>query len=235
MPDKYVVTGSSLTSVADAIRAKSGRNEQLTFPAGFVSEIESIVTGQPVYTSSTGLLYTPVMTINIAMERTVNGCYAGDILTRYGQMPNLEELTLTGIARFSSSGAFLANEGAFSQTKFPLLKKLHIVPTEMRTGIGDETDNQYISFSHYVFKDTNLTELTMGKLNGPYFKSGGYFRNDLPNPPTSNKYAVGSVDGLTIKIYVDAYKTPAAGFMSSLAPNTTVIQYDYLTGEILTA
>lgn len=43
MPDKYVVTGSSLTSVANAIRAKSGRNEQLTFPVGFVREIENIV------------------------------------------------------------------------------------------------------------------------------------------------------------------------------------------------
>lgn len=42
MPDKYVVTGSSLTSVANAIRSKSGGSGQLSFPAGFVNEIGKI-------------------------------------------------------------------------------------------------------------------------------------------------------------------------------------------------
>lgn len=41
----YIVDGSDLTSVANAIRAKSGGSSQLTFPAGFVSEIQSIQTG----------------------------------------------------------------------------------------------------------------------------------------------------------------------------------------------
>ena len=36
---------ADLTSVADAIRAKSGGSGQLAFPAGFVNEIESIETG----------------------------------------------------------------------------------------------------------------------------------------------------------------------------------------------
>ena len=36
---------SDLTSVANAIRAKSGGSSQLAFPAGFVSEIQSIVAG----------------------------------------------------------------------------------------------------------------------------------------------------------------------------------------------
>lgn len=36
---------TDLTSVANAIRAKSGGSSQLTFPAGFVSEIQSIVSG----------------------------------------------------------------------------------------------------------------------------------------------------------------------------------------------
>jgi hypothetical protein len=36
---------SDLTSVANAIRAKSGGSGQLAFPAGFVSEIQSIVSG----------------------------------------------------------------------------------------------------------------------------------------------------------------------------------------------
>lgn len=41
----YIVDGSELTSVANAIRAKSGSSSQLTFPDGFVSEIQSIQTG----------------------------------------------------------------------------------------------------------------------------------------------------------------------------------------------
>jgi hypothetical protein len=41
----YIVTDTELTSVADAIRAKSGGNTSLAFPGGFVSEIESIPVG----------------------------------------------------------------------------------------------------------------------------------------------------------------------------------------------
>lgn len=41
----YLTDGDDLTSVANAIRAKSGGSSQLAFPAGFVSEIQSIVTG----------------------------------------------------------------------------------------------------------------------------------------------------------------------------------------------
>lgn len=36
---------SDLGDVADAIRAKSGGSSQLAFPAGFISEIQSITTG----------------------------------------------------------------------------------------------------------------------------------------------------------------------------------------------
>lgn len=41
----YLVTDSDLTSVANAIRAKSGGSSQLAFPAGFVSEIQAIPSG----------------------------------------------------------------------------------------------------------------------------------------------------------------------------------------------
>lgn len=41
----YIVDGSDLTSVANAIRARSGGSSQLAFPSGFVSEIQSIPSG----------------------------------------------------------------------------------------------------------------------------------------------------------------------------------------------
>lgn len=41
----YLVDDADLTSVADAIRAKSGGSSTLAFPSGFVSEIQAIPTG----------------------------------------------------------------------------------------------------------------------------------------------------------------------------------------------
>ena len=42
---KYSTNTEELTSIADAIRAKSGTNLSLTYPAGFVSAIQNIPTG----------------------------------------------------------------------------------------------------------------------------------------------------------------------------------------------
>lgn len=44
----YLTDGDDLTSVANAIRAKSGGSGQLAFPSGFVSEISGISTGMTV-------------------------------------------------------------------------------------------------------------------------------------------------------------------------------------------
>lgn len=41
----YLTTDTELTSIADAIRAKGGTSESLTYPAGYVSAIEAIPTG----------------------------------------------------------------------------------------------------------------------------------------------------------------------------------------------
>jgi hypothetical protein len=59
----------------------------------------------------------------------------------------------------------------------------------------------------------------------------------MPCPPGTHKNQVGSLDGLTITIYTNTSNTYAstAGFINStLAPNTTLICRDYLTGEIFT-
>lgn len=49
----YVVSDTSLTAVADAIRAKTGGTADLAFPADFVSEIGSIETGGGVWAEFT--------------------------------------------------------------------------------------------------------------------------------------------------------------------------------------
>lgn len=194
--------------------------------------------GQEIYTSSTGLLYTPIMTIDLTFDRA-SGYFLNDVLARYGSMPYLTELTLTGIARNNSAGVMVDQTGPFTSTKYPLLKKLHIEPTEVRnqSGTAYESDNSnYNKFSagHYAFKETNLTELTLGKVGGPRWGGGGYFRNDMPIPPGNNQYNVGSEDGLTLIVYVSSTWSGGSGFMRELAPNTTLIIKDYITGEVLT-
>lgn len=54
---------SDLTSVADAIRAKSGGSSQLAFPAGFVSEIQAIPSGG-------GASYTELSAVSILNDAT---------------------------------------------------------------------------------------------------------------------------------------------------------------------
>ena len=53
----YIVTGEQLTSIANAIRAKSGGESQLAFPTGFVSECGGIDAFGDYAVSQTGTTY----------------------------------------------------------------------------------------------------------------------------------------------------------------------------------
>lgn len=44
----YIVSDTSLTAVADAIREKTGKSAQITFPDGFVNEVEGIESGYTI-------------------------------------------------------------------------------------------------------------------------------------------------------------------------------------------
>lgn len=56
MPDnKYVVSDTNLSAIADAIREKGGTSENLTFPDGFVDAIEDIPSGGGTYQAKTGI------------------------------------------------------------------------------------------------------------------------------------------------------------------------------------
>ena len=46
----YIVSDTDLTSIADAIRAKSSSSSQLSFPTGFVNEIGNIPSTQSAFT-----------------------------------------------------------------------------------------------------------------------------------------------------------------------------------------
>lgn len=70
---EYLVQSDSLTAVAEAIRAKTGGTENISFPNGFVSDIGSLYSDQPT-------LYAPAITTgtNTASwtNNTSNGGFA---------------------------------------------------------------------------------------------------------------------------------------------------------------
>ena len=231
---------SDLSSVANAIRAKSGGSGQLAFPAGFVSEIGNISSGggQTVYTSSTGLLYTPTMTIDVSMENPNTGLVFATALNRFGTMSELVDLTLTGKMRIAGSDLICNTDKIFPVSKFPKLKKLTIVPTEIRASNGsaiDPSDSTYnvMKFGHYVFSESNLQELTLGKVGGPYWVGAGYYRKATESGASA--YSIGSTDGLTLKVYVAEYKANGGFGNGSVLSTTTIIEYNYTTGEVITA
>lgn len=196
---------------------------------------------QGIWQSSKGVWYTKSLTVDSA--NSGNNLY-GQINNWYGTMEHLEELTFTGIMRHWSANAVLPTDTRNAWLLVPSLKRLIITPTEVRQGNGNVfsadaaqydslTGTGFFAAGHYAFDNTNLEYLQLGGI-GCRFNGGGYFRNEMPCPPGAGARNVGSEVGLTIVVYVSEYKS-AAGFMNSLAPNTTMICRDWQTGEILTA
>lgn len=81
------------------------------------------------------------------------------------------------------------------------------------------------TFGHYVFNELQSLEyLELGSVGNP-FAEGGYFRR--------SPYTVGTDAGLTLVAYMDTYSA-TAGFINTVASNTTIIIRSSETGEILT-
>lgn len=175
--------------------------------------------------SENGLLYIPKMSIDMNNRSMVT-----ILQTDYGAMENLEELTFTGVARATYPQDNICNtQGLFTAEKYPSLKKIYIQPSEIRMSSNGSNlkDPQTISFGHYPFTNTNLSELVIGSIGGPYMGGGGYYRQDMNTQ-------VGSPDGLTLTVYRAGYHDRGGFGNGTLASNTTLICRDYLTGEILT-
>lgn len=84
----YVVSDTSLTGVANAIRTKGGTSSPLVFPSGFESAIAAIPTGggggsswNPIYSSVlTGVSTTSTNAIDIATIQLGSGAFTSDAI-----------------------------------------------------------------------------------------------------------------------------------------------------------
>lgn len=219
MSDTLEIFGKEFTNVA-GFKATDNNGNVLTY-----RREEDTISGETVYTSSTGKKYTETMIIDMG------GQYAYDVLNTYGNMEHLVNLTLTGqVQKTSAEQAFYTGSNPFSIEKYPNLKRLILAPTE---AIYQKASVDHFEAGHYVFNNTNLTELVLGRFGGPYWNGGAYFRNDCPVPPGITVNSVGSTDGLHITAFVSENMT-SAGFMRDLAINTTVKLIHYETGEVIT-
>lgn len=71
----YIASSTDLTSIANAIRTKGGTSAQLAFPAGFVSAVEDIPSGETVYYESRGTMHTKNMIVPTEnAQSTYNYC-----------------------------------------------------------------------------------------------------------------------------------------------------------------
>ena len=74
---EYLVNSEDLTTVADAIRAKGGTDEQLAFPAGFVSAVQAIAAGGVLTVNGTNLHDASTDTENYYLDKGVETAYSG--------------------------------------------------------------------------------------------------------------------------------------------------------------
>jgi hypothetical protein len=133
---------SDLTSVANAIRAKSGGSGQLAFPAGFVSEIGNIPSGETyLMAPKTGQYYIP------KIEQTLIGYVRNDYGTvgRWGACQDLEELIIHGMTGLNNVSGRVCSS-------CPKLKKL-LIP-----------DLAGSANSFVVTSCTALTEIQLGSI-----------------------------------------------------------------------
>lgn len=178
----------------------------------------------PKFTSSKGKTYFKRHTVEIG------GLTIAGWLDSMGQMPEMTELTFTGYTKYANASnniGILINGTLTWSSYVPNLERLIINPTS--TGLS----TKLFSVGHYAF--TGLQKCTFLQLGGLkddgycYFNGGGYFRND------NDVKTVGTAAGLELVVYSTAYHVRGGFNNGTKAASTTITQYNWETGEVLTA
>ena len=199
---------SDLTSVANAIRAKSGGSSQLAFPTGFVSEIQALPSGGEYWVTSLGSIYVKDVVLPVVRNTQDLYKYAYNMET---VVCNETRLIGGGLFRITN---YFDNCTALRSAKFPYL-----------AGIA----SSFVEF--FLGHCPALEEAIFGSVGYPVseFDNTSYDKK---------VFTGSSQAGLTITIYVDATSLPdVPSAVSTYAPwgatNATIIYRSSVTGEVL--
>lgn len=128
----YIVSDTSLSSVADAIREKTGSSEQLVFPNGFVSEIENIAGGITVTeTEDThGGTIKNIVAVDLS-EDTVDAEHLASGYTAHDKDGNAvtgimnSTNGITGLTYYGTTTVF--RQGTYAQPAFPVITNTSMI------------------------------------------------------------------------------------------------------------
>lgn len=208
----YVVSDTSLTAVADAIREKTGKSAQMTFPNGFVDEIGDISGGGELYYTSNMIPYAKDMHIpRLRMGLGTFGLMSG--------AENLEtvicdETRLLGGSQSNRVNEYFRNCTKLNSADFPYVQGF-------MTG-----------YTNFFFSGcTSLKKVTFGSV--------GYPITDLQSESGIDKIFNGLTQAdLVITVYVNANTladVPAEVTINSPwgATKATIVYRSSVTGEVL--
>lgn len=183
------------------------------------------VDDNPKYISSNGVPYNRKTVFTLSRQIIPN------IFANLGTAEHMEELVITGNIRAVNQYRLVNDIWKWS-TYVPNLKKLSIIPTKVYNS-NNTSPVDYFDCAHYTFGGlVHVTELQLGGLKDDglcYFGTGGYFRDD------SGVKTVGTSAGLHLIAYRTSYHVRGGFANGTVAGNTTITQYNWETGEVMTS
>lgn len=208
----YIVSDTSLTAVADAIRTKTGKSAQMAFPDGFVDEIDGISGGGELYYTTHYVPYAKDMHI----PKLVLGIAAFGFME---DAVNLETVICDDNRTLGGSNAnrinnYFKNCTKLTSVEFPYLQDL------------------LANYTNFFFGGcTSLKKVTFGSV--------GYPIANLQPTTANDKIFNGLTQAdLVITVYVNANTladVPTEVTTNSPwgATNATIVYRSSVTGEVL--
>lgn len=179
----------------------------------------------PQYISSNGIPYNRKTVFTLSRQQVPS------IFENLGTAEHMEELIITGSIMATNQYNIVRDTWNWS-TYVPNLKKLTIIPTKMYNS-SNTSPVDYFTCAHYTFTGMpHVTELQLGGLKDDglcYFGSGGYFRSD------NGVRTVGTSAGLHLIAYRTSYHVRGGFENGTVAGTTTITQYNWETGEVMTS
>ena len=152
---------SDLTSVANAIRAKSGGSGQLAFPSGFVSEIGNIPSGGPNETLLNSGDYTVSSDLgsgNMVIPISVTGTATKIVVVKDSVTSGVAQ-TFTWFRSYDTLPTQVTNEFSFiSELKY----------VNANGGAGYAAKSTMVPATFYLDSTTNPTKITCARYSNNY-------------------------------------------------------------------